>query len=60
MLSYCIYDKKTTANVPGSEKRKVAKNGQKYVISVCAVCGKKSLFFYQKSNATSFKYIFCQ
>ena len=30
MLSYCVYDKKTTANVPGSEKTKVAKNGHKY------------------------------
>ena len=58
MLSYCVYDKKTTANVRGSEKTKVAKNGQKYVISVCAVCGKKKSVFYQKSSATSFKYIF--
>ena len=60
MLSYCVYNKKTTPNVPGSEKTKVAKNGQKYVISVCAVCGKKNLFFYQKSNTTSIKSIFCQ
>ena len=36
MLSYCVYDKKMTADVPGSEKTKVAKNGQKYVLSVCA------------------------
>ena len=49
MLSYCVYDKKTTANVPGSEKTKVAKNGQKYVLSVCAVCRKKkSVFFFTK------------
>ena len=47
MLSYCVYDKKTTANMPGSEKTKVAKNGQKYVLSVCAVCRKKkSVFFF--------------
>ena len=48
MLSYCVYDKKTTANVPGSEKTKVAKNGQKYVLSVCAVCGKKKSAFFTK------------
>ena len=48
MLSYCVYDKKKTANVRGSEKTKVAKNGQKYVISVCAVCGKKKSVFLPK------------
>ena len=46
MLSYCVYDKKTTANVPGSEKTKVAKNGLKYVLSVCAVCGTKKVCFF--------------
>ena len=44
IMSYCVYD----TNVPGSEKTKVAKNGQKYVISVCAVCGKKKSVFLPK------------
>ena len=48
MLSYCVHDKRPTANVPGSENTKVAKNGQKYVLSVCAVCKKKKSVFLTK------------
>ena len=47
MLSYCVYDKKkTTANVPGSEKTKVAKTVRNTLyLFVPSVVKKESVFF---------------
>ena len=58
MLSYCVYDKKTTANVPGSEKQRLLKTARNTLYLCVPSVVKKSQFFYQKSNATSIKYIF--
>ena len=51
---YCLYDKRETENVPGSEKTEKTKNGRLRISAICNICERKMSQFISQFGGTTF------